>query len=443
VERRLSVLLATLGVAGAVVWIGVAGKRTQPTGPIDSALADLERTVRETAAATHVRASTLSQLPGVSWAIATDAETIHDLMTDELAFRPQAGESIEIAQVERVGGAIHRLIIIPPDGRPALSASAPGLHLVTDGDQVRITAVMKVEPQGREQIVSGLVGVAHRIDVSRMAGRFEALGIAARLETSSGSAAIGNARSRAGGVTVVRALQSPAADGAKLIVQMPRGIAWDHVSGALMLLFASIVSAKLLARRGPHGPGQAPAAGEKVNEVWLDDREDPTLVGAEAGMLMSNDDKTPTSNVPIGPPELHVLTSRTQPGLQSPSSLPRPAWASRMSMTIPSALFVAVDAVVGGQTPVLPATDNPWQAEYRRLFKEFIKLRVTCNESTEDLDADRFIQALHQKRLEVMGQNGVVDVKFQLAFDNGKAAVRFKVQDFQPHALPSAKETAG
>jgi hypothetical protein len=71
------------------------------------------------------------------------------------------------------------------------------------------------------------------------------------------------------------------------------------------------------------------------------------------------------------------------------------------------------------------ADADPRNEEYRSLFVEFVKLRRTTGESVDDLDVRRFIQTLREKRAQIMKQIPVKDVRFKLAFQNGKAAIRY------------------
>jgi predicted secreted protein len=89
--------------------------------------------------------------------------------------------------------------------------------------------------------------------------------------------------------------------------------------------------------------------------------------------------------------------------------------------TIPSALFV----VGAGPAPVPGRDDDARVVEARELFGEFVKLRRTCGESTDDLSRDHFVQALLHKAAELRAA-GASEVRFRLVFDNGKAAVRYK-----------------
>lgn len=94
------------------------------------------------------------------------------------------------------------------------------------------------------------------------------------------------------------------------------------------------------------------------------------------------------------------------------------------STTMPSSLFAATPGEP--RATDAPHVEEPFATEYRALFREFVKLRRTCGETTEDLDRDRFVEVLFQKRAALIAQHAATEVKFRLAFDNGRAAVRFK-----------------
>jgi hypothetical protein len=83
-----------------------------------------------------------------------------------------------------------------------------------------------------------------------------------------------------------------------------------------------------------------------------------------------------------------------------------------------------------GQGVVPPAPDpgaaaDPRAEEYRALFAEFVKLRRTTGESVEGFDVAHFVATLRDKRAQIMKQIPVKDVRFKLAFHNGKAAIRY------------------
>jgi hypothetical protein len=80
-------------------------------------------------------------------------------------------------------------------------------------------------------------------------------------------------------------------------------------------------------------------------------------------------------------------------------------------------------------SPRAPGTptpaDDPRAEEYRALFVEFVKLRKTTGEPVEGLDLAHFVANLQNKRAELMKQLSAKDVRFKLAFQNGKAAIRY------------------
>ena len=71
------------------------------------------------------------------------------------------------------------------------------------------------------------------------------------------------------------------------------------------------------------------------------------------------------------------------------------------------------------------AAADPRTEEWRSLFAEFVKLRRTTGEPIEGLDVAHFVATLREKRAEIMRQIPVKDVRFKLAFQNGKAAIRY------------------
>ncbi len=63
--------------------------------------------------------------------------------------------------------------------------------------------------------------------------------------------------------------------------------------------------------------------------------------------------------------------------------------------------------------------------DYRALFKEFVSLRRTCGESVLNLDRDQFVATLCDTKRRLVERHAAKDVRFRLAFDNGKAAIRY------------------
>ena len=113
----------------------------------------------------QARAETLAQLPRLGWAVATDENTMRDLTTEELAFRPHPGEHIEITQVRRDGGEPRRLLRLPVEDDLALPLRA-GTHLVVRAGQLHLVTVMSIEPRQRADELVGVLAVAKQLDTS-------------------------------------------------------------------------------------------------------------------------------------------------------------------------------------------------------------------------------------------------------------------------------------
>ena len=71
------------------------------------------------------------------------------------------------------------------------------------------------------------------------------------------------------------------------------------------------------------------------------------------------------------------------------------------------------------------ADADPRTEDYRALFLEFVNLRRTTGEPVDGLDVRQFVRTLREKRAQIMKQIPVKDVRFKLAFQNGKAGIRY------------------
>ncbi|HVV48455.1 MAG TPA: hypothetical protein VHO06_02250, partial [Polyangia bacterium] len=192
--RRLSPLLAGIGLVGALLWFVLGGSRPIAASAPDTApiAADLDARIRETLAGVQARADTLAQLPRLGVAVATDERTVRDLTGDELAFRTRPGEHIEIAQIARQNGqdgAAHTLLRLPDDKLPLAMASL-GPHLMIAGGRLQVVVTVAVTPRDRADELRGALAVAQAPDLTPFAQRLEALGLSGRLEVGGQSAAL-------------------------------------------------------------------------------------------------------------------------------------------------------------------------------------------------------------------------------------------------------------
>ena len=225
--RRTSLAVIVVGstAAGALI----ASARMPPTmerSEIDQIAAEIDASLRETAAAAQTRAQTLADLPRLAVAVATDAATVRDLTDEELAFRPRPGETIEIAQVPRAGGAPLSLLRIPFDPMVPVPLDKPGEHLVLADGTLRVAAVVRVDPRERADELFGTVVVTRPPDLGPVMKLVERLGGGVRLEVDGGSIAIGGALVSPHG-TVEVSLASETGQGARLIVPAPAPAGWS------------------------------------------------------------------------------------------------------------------------------------------------------------------------------------------------------------------------
>ena len=108
----------------------------------------------------HERAVTLAQLPRLQAAVATDAATVRDLTTEELMFRPQPSETIELGQI--VGGKARSLLRLPEGSKVAAPLASPGVHLQIAGGALILSDVEQGHPEpGRRRADGRAGGVAH------------------------------------------------------------------------------------------------------------------------------------------------------------------------------------------------------------------------------------------------------------------------------------------
>ena len=438
--RRLSLAIALAGLAAAL-GIFLLGRKASPDSVRDAA-AELAAQVRETAAGVQARADTLAQLPRLAWAVATDENTMRDLTQEELAFRPHPGEHIEITQMRRGGGEPRRLLRVPSESDVTLPVLA-GTHVVVLANQLHVVTVVNVEPRERAEELVGILAVAKLVDTSAIEQRLAARGINAELRTIQGSITLAGRAPDAASIDEKIPLTGPAGEGAELVAAKLGGHArWPRLVSPLVLVLA-LVAAGLVWRRAP-----SPAAVFAGLPSGLGRLSSPAMAAAPARSSAA----TPIRSVPVNhdPNEITSQpTSQATPAMGVPPSDATPAMGVPADSAAPSApihrertLTGRVDITLArsGSVSMSPRTGvpawpidpnapkaepDPHAEEYRALFAEFVKLRRTTGESVEGLDVNHFAETLRAKRAEIMKQVPVKDVRFKLAFANGKAAIRY------------------
>jgi hypothetical protein len=272
VDRRRSIIVAAAGL-GAAIALLILGRSGPSSGELQSLGGELDGRIRETATAALVRAQTLAQMPRLSWAVATDEQTMLDLTADELAFQAAPAELIEIGQVRRRDGAITSLRRVGDADVFNLPLADPGQHLVGGDGRLHVVAVVSVEPKTRADQLRGAVAVSRLVDVSAFDARLRRAGFAVRVDVPGGGGVmIGAAPADARREQLP--LYADAARGAKMTALVPSSGApsLGYIVGALGLVLAAFAGAALLWRKKPAPLEDAPLP-ELVQEVHIDLRD--------------------------------------------------------------------------------------------------------------------------------------------------------------------------
>jgi hypothetical protein len=434
VHRRLSVATAVVGLVAGIALAVIGPKRDGPGVPtIAAALGDLDARIRETSAGVQARAVTLSQLPRLGWAVATDPGTVRDLTTDELAFKPLPGEVIGMAQLQRKTGTVVPLLKEPADAPLDVATVEPGLRLLTGHQQLLVASVIGIDARERAEEVGGAVVVAQRLEVPAVAERLRHLDEGLRIETSQGATVLGAPTAKTRAVSVP--LDAPAARGAKITLLVPvgAGSSGHPFAGALVAVLAALAAAWLWTR----GRATKAAAVATAPDIPAERTAPPTLPVPPPPKAPEKAVPRPTLLEPpppkaperaAAPPRIPALpppriSQRVTPPKIPQVALPRPITVPELSIAITD--LTDELARVGDPSAALGMITAAGRlAEYHALYREFVALRRTCGEATAGLDQDAFTAVLASKRSELIGRHAYKDVKFRVAFNDGKAVLR-------------------
>jgi hypothetical protein len=269
VRRAHCLPVISFGAAMAVVLVATA--RTEPQGPsqteIERVAAEVETSLRETAAAVRARAQTLAELPRLALAVATDATTVSDLTDEELAFRPRPGERIELAQVPRAGGDPISLLRVPA-GAQATPVPAPGVRVAVADRSLRVSATVRIEARARSDELYGLVTVSWPHDASRLTRQLAALGSGVVVDTPAGRIAIGRVRADHG--TVALPVTGPAGEALRVVAPAPGQARWrtGSIAAAAVMALATLVASVLILRGAALTERSAQARCVPGHEMW-------------------------------------------------------------------------------------------------------------------------------------------------------------------------------
>ena len=179
--------MGAIGAVAAVAAVGcaiyAATRSPSPPPDLTTPARAFEGKLRERAAALSARVTTLSDLPRLSAAVATDATTVRDLTSEELAFRPRPGEIITIAQRLRDGRRVPLLTL--PDGAEPEPATTAGTHVSVRNGTVIVSQTAEIKPTERADELIGLLTISSATDARELSGPLLASASGARVEMGS------------------------------------------------------------------------------------------------------------------------------------------------------------------------------------------------------------------------------------------------------------------
>ena len=231
-------ILAGLGGAGFL-----ATRRTAPApaevAPVVDAVA---RAVRQAQASAHERVASLAKMRPLLSALSTDAATMRDLRTRELAFTPAAGERVEILQRFKDGHLVSLIRI--PETAAAVPAARDGVSLETTTDGAELVEVASVAPDDRADELTGVLAVAQAIDLSRARAAAAPLGHVS-LTTGAGAVVLSSEAPSAGAPLTVANVRDAGVPGLALAIEQRQAAlglpvivaAIGVVAGLLLLVF--------------------------------------------------------------------------------------------------------------------------------------------------------------------------------------------------------------
>jgi hypothetical protein len=180
VARSSAIVAAGLGLAAAGALVAMSGRELPGQGPsapeLRSLAGEIDAALREAGAAVHSRATTIAEIPRLASAVATDAATVRDLRSEELAFKLKAGETIEIGRVFS-DGRVEVFLRIPDDTTMTPPLDKPGMHVMRVGGALHVAEVVKIVPTQSADLLTGAIAVSQTVDLSKLGERVDATGV--------------------------------------------------------------------------------------------------------------------------------------------------------------------------------------------------------------------------------------------------------------------------
>ena len=178
--------MALIVVGGAAISFAVTqkaegGMAPQATEAMGSAVAQLDGDISIASTAVEARAQSIAENASVKAVVGTDAETAANMVNNELAFKPDPSDVIELGQVPNGGDPVV-LLTVPSGQPPSPHDNAPGAYEELVAGQIRVTRVVGITPTdpaiaGKK---TGFVTVTRILDLKPAIGRLVAAKITGR-----------------------------------------------------------------------------------------------------------------------------------------------------------------------------------------------------------------------------------------------------------------------
>ena len=201
---------------------GTAGGMTPgASAAMATAIGKLETDLKVTRSGIERTANTIATVDTVRATMsAGDTNTTVDMKTIELAFKPEASETIEFVVI-REGKPAATILTLPASGKPS-TFIGPGAHVALVGEQLIAIHTVEIDPKYKdtfkEQKLKGVyVTVSSVLQLGPIVEPLVSAGVTGRLELDGATRAIGTLPANAS--TETRPLD--AIPGAKLVVAAP------------------------------------------------------------------------------------------------------------------------------------------------------------------------------------------------------------------------------
>ncbi len=177
--------LAGLAGLSAAIGLGlvIAGPKLMPqASSVDAAgiAADLDGHLRDIGSAMHARLDTLANLETLQASVSTDANTVRQQTSAEIAFKPKNGEVITIGQV--VGNSPSVLLVLPAGSTPARNYETPGSRLQLAEGVLWLIEALPVSPKYPREDLRATLAISHPVDWKPLVDKLDARGVSVQLD---------------------------------------------------------------------------------------------------------------------------------------------------------------------------------------------------------------------------------------------------------------------